>query len=196
MAWPTSAWPDQEIAAAFVAPTIAAMGVWIGIAIVVAVVGVSALLTIRLRSVQTTVDESWQQVLLALRRRHGLAEELAKAVRLASHGEVDMVARIHEAREVADLPGASPDQQVTAERDLEAALAELADAVASSPTLAEDARVSTLRTRLADTNRRIEARRSVYELGVDALQRRTASIPNRWVARALGIGTGSLRSDE
>jgi hypothetical protein len=179
-----------------VAPTIAAVGVWIGIAIVVAVVGVMTLLTIRLRSVQTTVDDSWQQVLLALRRRHGLAEELAQAVRLASRGGIDMVARIQEAREVADLPGASPDQQVTAERDLEAALAELTDAVASSPTLADDARVSTLRTRLADTDRRIEARRSVYELGVGALQRRTASIPNRWVARALGIGTGSLRSDE
>jgi hypothetical protein len=179
-----------------VAPTITAMGVWFGVAVVVAALIAIGLLTTRLRSVQAAVDESWQQVLLALRRRHGLAGELTEAVRRASGGQIDMVDRIREASEVADLPGASPEQQVTAERELEMALAALSETVAGSAAVADDAHVTALRARLDDTDHRIEARRSVYQRGVDALHRRTASIPNRWVARALGIHAGPLPSDE
>jgi hypothetical protein len=131
-----------------------------------------------------------------MRRRHGLAGELAEAVRRASGGEIDMVDRIREAGEVADLPGASPEQQVTAERELEMALAALAETVAGLTALADDAHVTALQARLDDTDRRIEARRAVHQRGVDALHRRTASIPNRWVARALGIQAVPLRGDE
>jgi hypothetical protein len=163
------------------------VGVWIGVAVGLAVLVVASLVTIRLRSVQATADEAWQQVLLALRRRRGLAAEFAKAVRMGSGGEIDLVDRVHDASEVADLPGASPDQQRSAEHELDEALAELSDAVAGSPALLEDAHVTALRTRLDDADHRIAARRSVYEHSADALRRRTASIPGRWVARALGI---------
>jgi hypothetical protein len=172
------------------------VGVWIGVAVGVAALIVAGLVVSRLRTMQTTVDDSWQQVLLALRRRRDLAEELAEAVRVGSGGEIDLVDRVREASEVADLPGASPDQQVMADRDLEAALADLADAVAGSSTLIDDAQVSALRRRIDDADRRIEARRSVYELSAGALHRRARSIPGRWVAPALGIQIVSPEPDE
>jgi hypothetical protein len=177
-------------------PTIAAVGVWIGVAVGVAVLVVASLVTVRLRSVQATADDAWQQVLLALRRRRGLAAELAEAVRMGSRGKINMVDRVHDASEVADLPGASPEQQRSAERELDEALAELSDAVAHSPALLQDAEVTALRTRLDDADHRIAARRSVYEHSVDALQRRAASMPGRWVARALGIQVGPSAGEE
>ena len=91
---------------------------WVGV--VVALLGlvvVGGLLVVRLRSVQAAVDDSWQQVLLALRRRRRLAAELADAVRIGSRGEVDLVDRIRDVNEVADLPGASPDQPSMAEHE-------------------------------------------------------------------------------
>jgi hypothetical protein len=164
------------------------MGVWIGVAIGVAVlILVAGLLAVRLRSVQATVDESWQQVLLALRRRRGLAAELAEAVRVRSAGGIDMVDRIRDASEVADLPGVTPDQQGRAEQDLDTAMADLSDAVAGEPMLLEDAQVSAFRARLDDAERRVDARRAVYEQSADAFRRRATSLPGRWMARALGI---------
>ncbi len=173
------------------------MGVWIGVAMGVAVlVVVAGLLAMRLRSVQSTVDESWQQVLLALRRRRGLATELAEAVRVCSDSGIDMVDRIRDASDVADLPGASPKQQVIAERDLDAAMAELSDAVAGSPRLLEDPHVTALRARLDDAERRIDARRAVYERSADAFHRRAASFPGRWVVRTLGMAVDTTYEDE
>ena len=178
-------------------PTITAVGVWIGIAVLVAVLVVTGVMSMRLRSVQATTDEAWQQVLLALRRRRGLAAEFAEAVRIGSGGEIDLVDRVRDASEVADLPGASsPDQQTSAEQELDSALAELSAAVAGSPALLDNPRVTTLRARLDDAEHRIAARRSVYEHSVDALQRRAGSIPGRWVAHALGIDVGPSPADE
>jgi hypothetical protein len=166
------------------------VGVWIGVAIGITVLIVAGLVAVRLRSMQATVDDSWQQVLLALRRRRGLAAELAEAVRVASAGGINMVDRIREASEVADLPGASPTQQVTAEVELDAAVSELSDAVARSPGLLENTQVAALRARLDDADRRIEARRAVYERSADAFRRRASSFPSRWIARALSVQVG------
>ena len=178
-------------------PTIIAMAVWIGVAIGVAVLVVAVgLLAVRLRSIQATVDDSWQQVLLALRRRRGLAVEMAEAVRVGSSGEVDLVDRIRDASEVADLPGASPAQQVTAERDLDTVMAELSDVVAGSRGLLDDPGIADLQARLDDADRRIDARRAVYERSAEAYGRRTASFPGRWTARALGIHVISAQDDE
>jgi LemA protein len=166
------------------------MGVWVGVVVgLLALTAVAGLLVMRLRSVQAAVDDSWQQVLLALRRQRGLAAELADAVRIGSRGEIDLVDRIRDANAVADLPGASPGQPSMADQDLEMALTELTEAVEASPRLLADAHVSKLRTRLGDADRRVDARRAVYEQSAAALRRRTASFPDQWVARALGIDT-------
>jgi hypothetical protein len=170
------------------APTIAAMGVWIAVTIgIVALLVVAGVLAARLRSVQGTVDDSWQQVLLALHRRRGLAGELAEAVRTRSGAEIDLVDRMRVAIEVADLPGASPDQQVSAERELEDVLGELSRAVVGSPALIEDVEVAALLGQMKDAERRVEARRAGYEQGAAALHRRSQSLPWRWIARSLGI---------
>ena len=170
---------------------------WVGV--VVALLGlvvVAGLLVVRLRSVQSAVDDSWQQVLLALRRRRGLAAELADAIRVASGGEVDLVDRVRDANEVADLPGALPDRPSMAEQDLEAALTELTDAVETSPALRADSHITALRTRLGDAERRIDARRAVYEHSAAALRRRADSFPDQWVARVLGIDVHSSGGEE
>jgi hypothetical protein len=164
------------------------MGVWIAVAIgIVALIVVAGVLAAKLRSVQGTVDDSWQQVLLALRRRRGLAGELAEAVRAGSGAEIDLVDRMRAAIEVADLPGASPDQQVSAERELEDVLGELSRAVGGSSALTEDVEVAALRGQMEDAEHRVEARRAVYEQGAAALRRRTQSFPGRWIARTLDI---------
>ena len=170
---------------------------WVGVVVaLLALVVVGGLLVVRLRSVQAAVDDSWQQVLLALRRRRGLAAELADAVRIGSRGEVDLVDRIRDVNEVADLPGASPDQPSMAEHEIEVALTELTDAVETSPALCADAHITAMRTRLGDADRRVDARRAVYEQSAAALRRRTASFPGQWVARALGIDVHSSGDDE
>ena len=170
---------------------------WVGVVVaLLASIVVAGLLVVRLRSVQAAVDDSWQQVLLALRRRRGLAAELADAIRVASGGEVDLVDRIRDANEVADLPGALPDGPSMAEQDFEVALTELTDAVETSPALIADSHVTALRTRLGDADRRVDARRAVYEHSAAALRRRTDSFPDQWVARALGIDAFSSGREE
>jgi LemA protein len=164
------------------------VGVWIAVVAVLLVLAVTAgLVVMRLRSVQAAVEDSWQQVLLALRRRRGLSVELAEAVRVGSGGAVDLVDDLRDASEVADLPGASPGQQVTAERDLETALTKLSAAMAESPELVADAHVAAVRAQLDDADRRVHARRDAYERSERVFRRRVGSFPGRWVARALGI---------
>jgi LemA protein len=166
------------------------MGVWgvvaAAVAVVVAIV-VAGYLVMRLRGVQQTVDDSWQQVLLALRRRRDLVVELAETVQAHSRRRADLVERVKDARSVADLPGASPDQQAVAEQELDAALALLEKVVDRSPKLRKQPDVVVIRERLADAERRIQARRAVYEDGANALHLMAEAPRFRWLAGPLGI---------
>jgi LemA protein len=167
--------------------TIASMGVWVAVlALALIAVGVGYLVT-RLRGVQHAVDDSWQQVLLALRRRRDLVVELAEAVKAHSRRRADLVEQVKDARSVADLPGASPDQQAVAEQELDAALALLEKVVDRSPKLRKQPDVVVIRERLADAERRIQARRAVYEDGANALHLMAAAPRFRWLAGPLGI---------
>jgi LemA protein len=163
------------------------MGVWVAVvALALIAVGVGYLVT-RLRGVQHAVDDSWQQVLLALRRRRDLVVELAETVRAHSRRRADLVEQVKDARSVADLPGASPDQQAVAEQELDAALALLEKVVDRSPKLRKQPDVVVIRERLADAERRIQARRAVYEDGANALHLMAAAPRFRWLAGPLGI---------
>ena len=173
------------------------MAVWGVVAGAVAVAAiVVGYLVIRLRNVQQTVDDSWQQVLLALRRRHDLVVELAETVQAHSRRRADLVERVKDARAVADLPGASPDQQAVAEQELDAALVLLEKIVDRSPTLRSSTDVVAIRERLADAERRIDARRTVYEEGASALRQMAGRPRFRWLARPLGIGRGDPLVEE
>jgi LemA protein len=152
------------------------MGVWVAVvALALIAVGVGYLVT-RLRGVQHAVDDSWQQVLLALRRRRDLVVELAETVRAHSRRRADLVEQVKDARSVADLPGASPDQQAVAEQ-----------VVDRSPKLRKQPDVVVIRERLADAERRIQARRAVYEDSANALHLMAAAPRFRWLAGPLGI---------
>jgi LemA protein len=170
------------------------MGVWgvVAAAVAVAAVSVACFLVMRLRGVQHSVDDSWQQVLMAYRRRHDLVVELAETVQAHRRRSADLVERVKDARAVADLPGASPAQQAVAERELDAALALLEKVIDRSPTLRTNADVVAIRGRLADAERRIDARRAVYEDGANALRKLAGTPRFRWLARPLGIS----RSDD
>lgn len=174
------------------------MGVWIGVAVAVAVaaLAVASYLVISLRNLQATVDDSWQQVLLSMRRRRDLVLELADAVRAGSGGDVDFVARVGDASAVAALPGASPEQQVLAEVDLDDVLSELSVAVSESSVLLADPEVTKLRGLLDDADRRVAARRSDYERSAHTLRRRASSAPSSWVARFLDIGADDRPADQ
>jgi LemA protein len=148
---------------------------------------VAGYLVMRLRGVQQTVDDSWQQVLLALRRRRDLVVELAETVQAHSRRRADLVERVKDARSVADLPGASPDQQAVAEQELDAALALLEKVVDRSPKVRKQPDVVVIRERLADAERRIQARRAVYEDGANALHLMAEAPRFRWLAGPLGI---------
>jgi LemA protein len=163
------------------------MGVWVAVvALALIAVGVGYLVT-RLRGVQQAVDDSWQQVLLALRRRRDLVVELAETVQAHSRRRADLVEQVKDARSVADLPGASPDQQAVAEQELDAALALLEKVVDRSPKLRKQPEVVAIRERLADAQRRIGARRAVYEDGAHALRLMAETPRYRWLAGPLGI---------
>lgn len=168
------------------------MGAWgvVAGAIAVAAIVVAGYLVMRLRNLQQTVDDSWQQVLLVLRRRHDLVVELAETVQAHSRRGADLVDRVQDARAVAELPGASPDQQAVAERELDAALALLEKVVERSPTLRSRSDVVAIRERLADVQQRIDARRAVYDDEAHALRRMAGRPRFRWLARPLGIGRG------
>lgn len=172
-----------------------------GLAVAAAVVAVilvcvAAWLVMRLRGLQQAVDESWEQVRLAMRRRHDLVVELAALVGERSRGEADLLERAVDAHAVADFPGGSPDQQAVAERGIEATLVHLLDVVARSPSLVDDPAVLSLRNHLDDANRRIDARRHVYDEGAQALRRGASTAPTSWVARPLGIPGDSRQVDD
>jgi hypothetical protein len=97
------------------------------------------------------------------------------------------VEQVKDARSVADLPGASPDQQAVAEQELDAALALLEKVVDRSPKLRKQPDVVVIRERLADAERRIQARRAVYEDSANALHLMAAAPRFRWLAGPLGI---------
>ncbi|MGH8823012.1 MAG: LemA family protein [Jiangellaceae bacterium] len=165
------------------------MGVWgvVAVAVAVTALSVAGYLVMRLRGVQHAVDDSWQQVLMALRRRRDLVVELAETVQAHSRRRADLVEQVMDARAVADLPGASPDQQAVAEQELDAALALLEKVVGRSPTLRTNPDVVAIRGRLADAERRIDARRTVYEDGAHALRLMAGAPRFRWLAGPLGI---------
>jgi hypothetical protein len=75
-----------------------------------------------------------------------------------------------------------------AEQELDAALVLLEKVVDRSPTLRSRTDVVAVRDRLADAERRIDARRAVYTDGADALRRMAGRPRFRWLARPLGIG--------
>ena len=168
-----------------------ALGV-VAAAVAIAAISVACYLVMRLRGVQHSVDDSWQQVLMAFRRRHDLVVELAETVQAHRSRSADLVERVKDARAVADLPGASPDQQAVAEQELDAALALLEKVIDRSPTLRRSTDVVAIRERLADAERRIDARRAVYGDGANALRRLAGTPRFRWLARPLGIA----RSDD
>jgi LemA protein len=165
------------------------MGVWaiVTAAAVVVVLAVVGYVVHRLRSLQQVVDDTWEQVRLAMRRRHELAEELAAVVQARTGNDADLLERVGDARAVADLPGGSPVTQSVAERGLDAALTQVLDTVETSESLAADPAVIAVRERLDDANGRIAARRKDYDDGAKALHRAVSTVPARWIAKPLGI---------
>lgn len=162
----------------------------VGAAVVATVLVVAGYASVRLHRLRRSVDAAWEQLDLALRRRHALAEELADAVR-ARGLRTDLPERVAEARVVADLPGASsPTQQAVAEHGLDVEIDALIEAIDRDERIASDVSVTRLRARLEDSYRRIDAHRRAYDVSVSSLADAAHRWPGRWVARS-GYGEES-----
>ncbi len=168
------------------------VGEWVlvGAAAVGAVLVVAGYASVRLHRLRRSVDTAWEQLDLALRRRHALAEDLADAVR-ALGLRTGLPDRVAEARFVADLPGASsPTEQAVAEHGLDVELDALIEAIDRDERIATEVSVARLRVRLEDSRRRIEAHRRTYDASLSSLADATHRWPGRWVARS-GYGEES-----
>lgn len=165
------------------------MGEWVvvGLLVVIAAGAVAAVATVQLTRARQKVEVAWDQLALAMRRRHHLAEELADASAVRGL-RTDVAERVGEARTVADLPGASsPYEQEAAELELDSALNELTELIDQDPSIATDPHVASVRVMLDDSRLRIEARRRDYDVSARMLTGTAGRWPGRWMAASLGL---------
>ncbi|MGH8828677.1 MAG: LemA family protein [Jiangellaceae bacterium] len=166
------------------------MGAWlvVGAVFLLGLAAVSIFAAFRLTRLRSKVELAWDQLALALRRRHALAGELAQAV-AARGADADVLGRFAEARTVADLPGASsPQEQAVSEHGLDVALDELTGLVDASAGLRRDTELTALRTSLDDAQHRVDARRRDYDVAARMLAEAAGRWPGRWVAGSMGVG--------
>lgn len=171
------------------------MGEWavVGLVVVVAAGAVAAYATVQLTRARQMVEEAWDQLALAQRRKHHLADELADAVDVRGVRS-ELPSRVAEARAVADMPGASsPQQQSTAERGLDSALNALTELIDQNARVRDDPHVASIRTMLEDAERRVGARRRDYDVSARMLAGTAARWPGRWMAGSLGLAAAPRR---
>ncbi|GAB1512166.1 LemA family protein [Actinophytocola sp. KF-1] len=155
------------------------------VVVAIIVVGVVAFISMynRFARQRNTVEESWRQVDVELRRRHDLIGNLVEVTRASARFEQQTLTQVVAARSQAlAAHGAGPAAQGQAERALSGALSNLFAVAEQYPDLKANQNFLDLQRQTAETEDRIAAGRRSYNDNVRAYNTRFDTFPSSIVA--------------
>ncbi|MEO7230906.1 MAG: LemA family protein [Candidatus Limnocylindrales bacterium] len=164
-------------------PTLLIVLVVIAIVIVAVVTMYNGFVRQRLR-----VDESWSQITVQLKRRHGLIPNLVGAVKGYMGFEQKVLTDLTEARAGAITAGArGPLEQAEAENHLTGAIRSLFAVVENYPDLKANQNVLSLQDQLATTENQIGGSRDGYNAAVLSYNTAIQRFPATLMAGSMGF---------
>ncbi len=161
-------------------------GVWVVIAVVVALGVLIVALYNRLVGLRNQVANAWRQIDVQLKRRHDLIPNLVETVKDYMSYEQETLRQVIEARNRA-VGAATPEQSIAAEGALSGVLGRLFALMENYPTLKADQNVSRLMEELTATENKIAFARQFYNDSVMALNNAVQTFPSNLVAGAFGF---------
>ncbi len=164
------------------------MGSWVGLIVVIVIVGWAIAAYNRLVSLRNQVDNSWRQIDVQLKRRHDLIPNLVEAVKGYMQFERDTLTQVVEAR--AKAVGATDQaSRIAAENQLTAGLGRLLAVMENYPQLKADQNVLKLQEELTTTENQIAFARQAYNDVVYELNTRIETFPSNMIASNFGFKT-------
>ena len=136
----------------------------------------------RLVSLRLSVDNSWSQIEVTLKRRHDLIPNLVESVRGYATHERETFEKVTEARSQA-ISAEGPQQSAAAESALGVALGQLMAVSEAYPQLRATENFQKLQDELSNTENQIAIARRVYNDTVQTLNTKVQQFPSVLVAR-------------
>jgi LemA protein len=136
----------------------------------------------RLVSLRLSVDNSWSQIEVTLKRRHDLIPNLVESVRGYATHERETFEKVTEARSQA-VSAQGPQQSAAAESALGVALGQLMAVSEAYPQLRATENFQKLQDELSNTENQIAIARRVYNDTVQTLNTKVQQFPSVIVAR-------------
>jgi LemA protein len=155
---------------------------WIVLGLVVLVVLSVIVMYNRFQSQRNTIEESWRQIDVELRRRYDLIPNLVETVKGYAAHERQVLEAVVEARARATAPSAGVAEQSADEAALTRSLRGLLAVAENYPQLKADTQFTALQAALGETEDRIAAGRRFYNSNVRAYNTRIDTFPSSLVA--------------
>lgn len=139
----------------------------------------------RFVSQRASIDSSWASIDVELQRRHDLIPNLVNTVKGYAAHEREVLEAVTDARANAaalEQQGASAADQAQAENVLTKSLGRLFAVAENYPDLKADQNFLALQRQLTETEDRIAASRRLFNIEVQAYNRRVESVPSNLIA--------------
>ena len=162
------------------------MGSWIIIGIIVAAALYATFAYNSLVRMRNSVENSWRQIDVQLKRRHDLIPNLVEAVKGYMQFERDTLTQVVEARNRA-VEAPSQAARLQAENQLTAGLGRLFALMENYPQLKSDQNVLQLQEQLTTTENQIAFARQAYNDAVLELNNRIETFPSNIIADHFGF---------
>ena len=140
----------------------------------------------RLVSLRLSVDNSWSQIEVTLKRRHDLIPNLVETVRGYATHERETFENVTEARAAA-MQAQGPQQASQAEGALNRALTDLRAVAENYPELRATENFQKLQNELTEIEDEIQASRRIYNSNVQAYNTKIQVFPNSVIANNRGF---------
>lgn len=158
------------------------------VVVVVAIVGTVRMYNGLVRG-RLTVDETWAQIAVQLKRRHDLIPNLVNAVKDYMGFEQQVLTAVTEARANAVAAGGrGPEAQAAAEGQLTGALRSLFAVTENYPALKANQNVLSLQGELTATENQLAGARDDYNAAVRAYNTAIGTFPANTMAGPVGFG--------
>ena len=162
------------------------MGFWIIIGIIVAAALYVTFAYNSLVRIRNSVENSWHQIDVQLKRRHDLIPNLVEAVKGYMQFERDTLTQVVEARKRA-VEAPNQAARLQAENQLTAGLGRLFALMENYPQLKADQNVLQLQEQLTTTENQISFARQAYNDSVLELNNRIETFPSNIIADTFGF---------
>ncbi len=164
------------------------MGVWIGLGVVLLLLGYVVAIYNRLVRLKQLIANSWSNVDTELKRRYDLIPNLVETVKGYASHEKEVFERIVRARQKAVDSHGSPKDQSSDENNLVGALRSMFAVVEGYPDLKASRNFLALQQELVNTENRIQAARRFYNGNVKDINTLVAQFPSNLIASQFNFG--------